>query len=88
LAKTALPQKPKAKTTPKPSTKPKSFLIVHKAKTAASKLHTLWKLLGKKTINSSQIEFVCYSKLRTLLHLYKAGIPIPKTCLFPATQPT
>ena len=25
--------------------------------------------LGKKTLNTSQIEFVCYSKLRTLLNL-------------------
>src|SRR4030042_3436333 len=24
-------------------------------------------MLGKKTLNSSQIEFICYSKLRTLL---------------------
>lgn len=39
--------------------------------------------LGKKTINSSQIEFLCYSKLRTLLNLYKAGIPIPKTVFVP-----
>jgi glutathione synthase/RimK-type ligase-like ATP-grasp enzyme len=39
--------------------------------------------LGKKTINSSQIEFVCYSKLRTLLNLYKAGVPIPKTVFVP-----
>ena len=40
-------------------------------------------VLGKKAINSSQIEFVCYSKLRTLLNLYKAGIPIPKTVFVP-----
>ena len=39
--------------------------------------------LGKKTVNSSQIEFVCYSKLRTLLNLYKEGIPIPKTVFVP-----
>ena len=39
--------------------------------------------LGKKTINSSQIEFVCYSKLRTLLNLHKEGIPIPKTVFVP-----
>src|SRR5271169_4767278 len=39
--------------------------------------------LGKKTINSSQIEFVCYSKLRTLLNLWKEGIPIPKTVFVP-----
>lgn len=39
--------------------------------------------LGKKTLNSSQSEFVCYSKLRTLLNLHKAGIPIPKTVFVP-----
>jgi glutathione synthase/RimK-type ligase-like ATP-grasp enzyme len=39
--------------------------------------------LGKKAINSSQIEFICYSKLRTLLNLYKAGVPIPKTVFVP-----
>ena len=40
-------------------------------------------MLGKKTLNSSQIEFVCYSKLRTLLNLWKEGIPIPKTVYVP-----
>jgi len=39
--------------------------------------------LGKKTINSSQIEFICYSKLRTLLNLWKEGIQIPKTIFVP-----
>jgi glutathione synthase/RimK-type ligase-like ATP-grasp enzyme len=40
-------------------------------------------MLGKKTINSSQIEFNCYSKLRTLLHFWKEDIPIPKTVYVP-----
>jgi len=43
----------------------------------------LMEMLGKKTINSSQIEFTCYSKLRTLLHFWAAGIPIPKTVYVP-----
>lgn len=43
----------------------------------------LFELLGKKTVNSSSIEFICYSKLRTLLHLWKEGIPIPKTVFIP-----
>jgi glutathione synthase/RimK-type ligase-like ATP-grasp enzyme len=43
----------------------------------------LLEMLGKKTINSSQIEFTCYSKLRTLLHLWAEGIPIPKTVYVP-----
>jgi glutathione synthase/RimK-type ligase-like ATP-grasp enzyme len=43
----------------------------------------IMEMLGKKTLNSSQIEFTCYSKLRTLLNLWKAGIPIPKTVFVP-----
>ena len=39
--------------------------------------------LGKKTLNSSQIEFICYSKLRTLLNLHNEDIPIPKTIFVP-----
>jgi glutathione synthase/RimK-type ligase-like ATP-grasp enzyme len=39
--------------------------------------------LGKKTLNTSQSEFVCYSKLRTLLNLWKAGVPIPQTVFVP-----
>jgi len=38
---------------------------------------------GKKTINPSSIEFECYSKLRTLLHFWAWGIPIPKTVYVP-----
>jgi len=44
--------------------------------------HTL-ELFDKKVINPSQIEFTCYSKLRTLLHFWKDGIPIPKTVYVP-----
>jgi glutathione synthase/RimK-type ligase-like ATP-grasp enzyme len=43
----------------------------------------IMEMLGKKTLNSSQIEFTCYSKLRTLMDLWKAGIPIPKTVFVP-----
>jgi glutathione synthase/RimK-type ligase-like ATP-grasp enzyme len=39
--------------------------------------------LGKGTINTSQVEFTCYSKLRTLLKLWKAGLPVPKTVFVP-----
>jgi glutathione synthase/RimK-type ligase-like ATP-grasp enzyme len=40
-------------------------------------------LIGKKVINPSSIEFECYSKLRTLLHFWAVGIPIPKTVYVP-----
>jgi glutathione synthase/RimK-type ligase-like ATP-grasp enzyme len=43
----------------------------------------IMEMLGKKTLNSSQIEFICYSKYRTLMHLFKEGIPIPKTIFVP-----
>jgi glutathione synthase/RimK-type ligase-like ATP-grasp enzyme len=43
----------------------------------------LMEMLGKKTINASSIEFICYSKLRTLLHFWAEGIPIPKTVYVP-----
>jgi glutathione synthase/RimK-type ligase-like ATP-grasp enzyme len=43
----------------------------------------LMEVLGKKTLNTSQTEFVCYSKLRTLMLLQKAGVPIPKTVFVP-----
>jgi glutathione synthase/RimK-type ligase-like ATP-grasp enzyme len=43
----------------------------------------IMEMLGKKTINTSQVEFTCYSKLRTLLNLWKAGLPIPKTVFVP-----
>ena len=43
----------------------------------------IMEMLGKRTLNSSQAEFICYSKLRTLLHLWKEGIPIPKTVFVP-----
>jgi glutathione synthase/RimK-type ligase-like ATP-grasp enzyme len=43
----------------------------------------IMELLGKKTINTSQVEFICYSKLRTLLHFWAEGLPIPKTVYVP-----
>jgi len=40
-------------------------------------------MLGKKVINPTSTEFVCYSKLRTLMHFWAEGIPIPKTVYVP-----
>jgi glutathione synthase/RimK-type ligase-like ATP-grasp enzyme len=40
-------------------------------------------ILSKKVINHSSMEFACYSKLRTLLHFWAEGIPIPKTVYVP-----
>jgi len=43
----------------------------------------LMEALDKETLNSSQIEFICFSKFRTLLHFWIEGIPIPKTVFVP-----
>jgi glutathione synthase/RimK-type ligase-like ATP-grasp enzyme len=40
-------------------------------------------MLGKKVINPTSTEFICYSKLRTLMHFWAEGIPIPKTVYVP-----
>jgi glutathione synthase/RimK-type ligase-like ATP-grasp enzyme len=40
-------------------------------------------ILGKKVINSSYVEFECYSKFRTLMRLWADGLPIPKTVYVP-----
>jgi len=44
--------------------------------------HTM-EVLGKKVINCSSIEFLCYSKFRTLMQLWAVGLPIPKTVYVP-----
>jgi len=38
---------------------------------------------GKSVINPSDVEFACFSKLRTLLYFWKAGIRIPRTVFIP-----
>ncbi len=38
---------------------------------------------GKKVINPSLVEYICFSKLRTLLHLWKGGIKTPRTVYVP-----
>jgi glutathione synthase/RimK-type ligase-like ATP-grasp enzyme len=44
--------------------------------------HTM-ELLEKQVINPSSVEFTCYSKFRTLMHLWAVGLPIPKTTYVP-----
>jgi glutathione synthase/RimK-type ligase-like ATP-grasp enzyme len=38
---------------------------------------------GKNVINPSSVEYVCFSKLRTLLHFWKEGIRTPQTVYVP-----
>lgn len=44
---------------------------------------TVMEALDKSVINPSPVEFVCYSKLRTLLYLWKDGIKTPRTVFVP-----
>ena len=62
-----------------------SKVVLNRAQSKNRRLQAgyLFELLGKQTVNPSSIEFICYSKLRTLLHLWKEGIPIPKTVFIP-----
>ena len=62
-----------------------SVVVLNRAQSKNRRLQAgyLLEALGKKTVNSSSIEFICYSKLRTLLNLWKVGIPIPKTVFVP-----
>jgi len=39
--------------------------------------------LGKNVINPSLVEYICFSKLRTLLHFWKGGIRTPRTVYVP-----
>jgi glutathione synthase/RimK-type ligase-like ATP-grasp enzyme len=43
----------------------------------------IFEAFGKYVINTSHIEFLCYSKLRTLLRFWKAGIKTPVTVYVP-----
>ena len=38
---------------------------------------------GKSVINPLSVEYICFSKLRTLLHFWKAGIKTPRTVYVP-----
>jgi len=43
----------------------------------------IFEAFDKYVINSSHVEFVCFSKLRTLLHFWREGIRIPTTVYVP-----
>lgn len=44
---------------------------------------SIFEALGKYVINPQQIEYICASKLRTLLHLWKEKVRIPETVYVP-----
>jgi len=60
-------------------------VVLNRAQSKNRRLYaaSTMEVFGKKVINNSSIEFVCYSKFRTLLHLWAVGLPIPKTVYIP-----
>jgi len=44
---------------------------------------SVFEALGKHVVNPQEIEYICFSKLRTLLHFWKEEIPMPKTVYIP-----
>ncbi|NLE04771.1 MAG: hypothetical protein GX638_08225 [Crenarchaeota archaeon] len=59
--------------------------ILNRAQSKNRRIYSahLMETLGKKVINPFSIEFICYSKFRTLLNLWSSGLPIPKTVYVP-----
>ena len=60
-------------------------VVLNRAQSKNRRLYAsyLMEKFGKRVVNSSQIEFRCYSKLRILLDFWAVGIPIPKTVYVP-----
>ena len=67
-------------------------VILNRAQSKNRRLYAAntMELLGKKVINPHSIEYLCYSKFRTLLHFWALGLPIPKTVYVPcdSSEPT
>lgn len=60
-------------------------VVLNRAQSKNRRLYAanIMEALGKKVINPSSIEFLCYSKFRTLMNLWAANLPIPKTAYVP-----
>lgn len=60
-------------------------VVLNRAQSKNRRLYAsfIMEKFGKKVVNSSQIEFACYSKLRILFDFWTEGIPIPKTVYVP-----
>jgi glutathione synthase/RimK-type ligase-like ATP-grasp enzyme len=46
-------------------------------------LGTILEMLGKKLLNPLEVEYICFSKLRTILHFWKTKVGIPSTAYVP-----
>ncbi|MCW4006836.1 MAG: hypothetical protein NWF04_09660 [Candidatus Bathyarchaeota archaeon] len=60
-------------------------VVLNRAQSKNRRLYAAYTIeaLGKKVINPSIIEATCYSKFRTLTHLWATDLPIPKTTYVP-----
>jgi glutathione synthase/RimK-type ligase-like ATP-grasp enzyme len=60
-------------------------VILNRAQSKHRRLYaaSIFEALGKSVINPSQIEYTCFSKLRTLLKFWSANLSIPRTVFIP-----
>jgi glutathione synthase/RimK-type ligase-like ATP-grasp enzyme len=60
-------------------------VILNRAQSKSRRIYaaSIFEALGKHVINPQQIEYVCASKLRTLLHFWKEKVRIPETVYVP-----
>jgi glutathione synthase/RimK-type ligase-like ATP-grasp enzyme len=60
-------------------------VVLNRAQSKNRRLYvgTVFEALGKSVVNPSQIEYVCFSKLRTLLRFWKEKVKIPATVYIP-----
>ncbi|MEM2103299.1 MAG: ATP-grasp domain-containing protein [Candidatus Bathyarchaeia archaeon] len=60
-------------------------VVLNRAQSKNRRLYigAIFEALGKNVINPSQIEYICFSKLRTLLRFWKEKVKIPTTIYIP-----
>ncbi|MEM2882526.1 MAG: hypothetical protein QXU06_03900 [Candidatus Bathyarchaeia archaeon] len=62
--------------------------VLNRAQSKNRRLYasSIMEALGKPVINSSRVEYICFSKLRTLLEFRRAGVKIPKSVFVPCNS--
>lgn len=60
-------------------------VVLNRTQSKSRRLYAanMFEAFGKYVLNPSAVEYVCFSKLRTILRLWKAGIRIPRTVYVP-----
>ncbi|MEM3575081.1 MAG: hypothetical protein QXQ76_05020 [Candidatus Bathyarchaeia archaeon] len=62
--------------------------VLNRAQSKNRRLYasSIMEALDKPVINSSRVEYICFSKLRTLLEFKRAGVKIPKSVFVPCNS--